>query len=88
MHCFLYHFHIISCYDSGNTRPELTAEMLRKLSQQFTSESDVMKLGISGFRMEDFKVKDCMDRNNSCTDAAQKLLMEWRKGYLDDQEAY
>ena len=64
-------------------------DKLLKLSKRFTKPADLRTLGITGLKMENYQVNNCIDQHKSTSEAAYQLLTEWKEeNGEDDREAY
>ena len=80
------------CYfltDSNRRIPELTDQMVERLSKCITSEEELRALAINGLGRESENVKKHQaNYPKAITTAAYNLLIEWRNGQMDQQSAY
>ena len=77
------------CFIVGTTGT-LTDDMIIKLSERLITNTDLQKLGISGLKIEGFKVNGFIQKNvhGGITPAAREMLDAWRTKIGDDQKAY
>ena len=68
---------------------ELTDAQLFNLSQRFTKEIDLNRLGINSLGVEDYVIDGCiMKSNRDIQIAAHNVLKHWRKAQTDTREVY
>ena len=58
------------------------------LSEKITSDEELMKLGVKGLELPDFKIKSALYDNKHIQSAAYEVLSAWRKQYESSQEAF